>query len=119
MPPPSWEADMKVNDSSAANKTPRAGSGVQKAHGAKADTPIRSASSADGSATESATVTISSDVGDVNAISAAARQIPELRPEVVEQAKEDLASGRLADVDRELLVARLLQDMGWFADSGE
>ena len=105
---------MKVNDNSAANKPTRAG----QAREANAGAPAHKVKSTAGSATEGSTVTLSSDVDDVSRISAAAQEIPEVRPEVVEQIKQELASGQL-DADPDLLAARLLQDMGWFADSEE
>jgi len=108
---------MKVNDNSAANKPSRAGTTVESAKGAAAGAPARKTSTASGSAPGGATVTMSSDVDDVSRISAAAQETPEIRPEVVEQIKEELESGKL-DTNPELLAARLLQDMGWFAVAG-
>ena len=64
-------------------------------------------------------MTLSGDVGDVERLSSAAQETPEVRPEVVEQVKQELANGDLDDLDPELLAARLLQDMGWFAGSDE
>ena len=109
---------MKVNDNSAANKPTRAGTMVESTKGAAAGAPARKASTAAGGASGGSTVTMSSDVDDVGRISAAAQGTPEIRPEVVEQIKEELESGKL-DADPDLLAARILQDMGWFADAGD
>ncbi len=108
------ETEMKVNDNSAANKPTRAGQARQ----ANAGAATQKVKTTAGGATEGSTVTMSSDVDDVNRISAAAQETPEVRPEVVEQIKAEIASGTL-DADPDLLAARLLQDMGWFADSEE
>ena len=105
---------MKVNDNSAANKPTRAGQARQ----ANAGTGTGKVKSTAGSASEGSNVTMSSDVDDVGRISAAAQETPEVRPEVVEQIKAELESGTL-DADPDLLAARLLQDMGWFAGSEE
>ena len=109
---------MKVNDNSAANKPTRAGTVIDPAREANAGAPVRKSSPTGHTATEGGTVTMSSDVEEVERISVAAQGTPEVRPEVVEQIKAELASGEL-DVDADLLAARLLQDMGWFAGSEE
>ncbi len=105
---------MKVNDNSAANKPTRAGQARQ----ANAGASTGKVKSTAGAATEGSTVSMSSDVDDIGRISAAAQETPEVRPEVVEQIKAELESGQL-DADPDLLAARLLQDMGWFAGSEE
>jgi len=110
---------MKVNDNSAANKPTRAGSAIDPAREPNAGAPVRKSSPTGHTAVEGGgTVTMSSDVEEVERISVAAQGTPEVRPEVVEQIKAELASGEL-DVDADLLAARLLQDMGWFAGSEE
>ncbi len=108
---------MKVNDNSAANKPNRVGTPATR--GADAGASVRKSGKAGEAASGGSTVTLSGDVGDVERLSSAAQETPEVRPEVVEQVKQELANGDLDDLDPELLAARLLQDMGWFAGSDE
>jgi anti-sigma28 factor (negative regulator of flagellin synthesis) len=103
---------MKITNHDVSKVTTGANSPVDKAKDAAPIESIRPVSSGAEDKATGARLTLSGDLEEVGRIADAARETPEIRQDLVEKVKAELASGEL-DADYDLLAARILQDLGW------
>ena len=109
---------MKITDHNIAKVPTGANSPVDKAKDAAPTESIRPVSPGADDKAAGARLTLSSELDEVGRIAKAAAETPEIRQDLVDKVKAELADGGL-DADLDLLAARVLQDLGWPTDSGD